>query len=227
MINTSVLVAYMLAIILFLGTPGPVTVMVVNASIRDGFFAGLKTVAGTNFASLILIVFSFVVIQGVFAVSEVSLSWLTLLGSIYLVYFAIGIIKDKIDVNVLEISKPEAIQKKSVQDPANQSRQSNQSRNYFKDGFTIGISNPKDILFFIAFFPMFLNISSNLHVSMALLVLIWIILDYAILTVYSFVFAKINNNKIANMINKFAGLLLLLVAIFAIYKTVTSLFFSS
>lgn len=224
MMNTSVLVAYILAIILFLGTPGPVTVMVVNASIRDGFFAGLKTVAGTNFASLILIVFSFVVIQGVFAVSEVALSWLTLLGSIYLVYFAIGIIKDKIDVNVLEISKPEAIQKKSVQDSANQSKQ---SRNYFKDGFTIGISNPKDILFFIAFFPMFLNISSNLHVSMALLVLIWIILDYSILTVYSFVFAKINNNKIANMINKFAGLLLLLVAIFAIYKTVTSLFFSS
>lgn len=66
MLNFYLLFSYIFAIVLFLGTPGPVTAMVVNASLRGGFKAGLATVAGTNTASLILILLSFVVISGVF-----------------------------------------------------------------------------------------------------------------------------------------------------------------
>ncbi len=208
MLDYSLITAYILSIFLFLGTPGPVTVLVVNASIKDGFLAGFKTVAGTNTASLILITLSFVIIQGVFSVSEQALNWLTLLCSLYLLYFSIGILKDKVDIKQTIEENSEKV-----------------TKNHFRDGFTVGISNPKDILFFIAFFPMFLKISDNVNVSMLLLVLIWIALDYIILSCYSFVFSKISNNRVANIINKLSGSILLLVAIYAIVKMIRTLFF--
>lgn len=123
MINYSLLLAYIVSIILFLGTPGPVTVLVVKASVKDGFFAGLKTVVGTNTASLILIALSFIIIQGVFSISELALNWLTLIGSIYLFYFSVQILKDKI--NIQETMNDES---------------SPVTKNHFKDGFVVGIS---------------------------------------------------------------------------------------
>ncbi|OBX84667.1 LysE family translocator [Faucicola atlantae] len=208
MIDFTLLTTYILSIVLFLGTPGPVTVLVVSASIRDGFLAGFKTVMGTNTASLILIFISFIIIQGVFSVSEIALNWLTLIGSLYLLYFSIGIVKAKVDIQ------------KTINENSNKI-----TINHFKDGFLIGISNPKDILFFIAFFPMFLSVyPSNLNMSMFILVMIWIILDYSILSTYSFIFSKINNNKTVNIINKSSGIILLVVALYAIYNMVNTLY---
>lgn len=208
MIDFALLTTYILSIVLFLGTPGPVTVLVVSASIKDGFLAGLKTVMGTNTASLILIFISFIIIKGVFSISEIALNWLTLIGSLYLLYFSIGIIRDKVDIQ------------RTIDENSNKI-----TKNHFKDGFLIGISNPKDILFFIAFFPMFLSVyPNNIGISMFILVIIWIILDYSILSTYSFVFSKISNNKIVNIINKLSGMILLLVALYAIYKMINTLY---
>lgn len=199
--NYSLLATYMLSIVLFLGTPGPVTVLVVSASIKDGFWAGVKTVMGTSTASLILIAVSFAIIQGVFSVSEAALNWLTLVGSLYLLYFAIGILRDKANIQ------------QTISENAGKV-----TRRHFRDGFLIGISNPKDILFFIAFFPMFLGVyPNNVGVSMLVLVMVWVALDYSILSCYSFIFSKINNNRTVNVISKASGSILLLVALYAIY----------
>lgn len=206
-INFAVLLAYISAILLFLGTPGPVTVMVANTSVKYGVKSGIATIAGTNTASLILIGLSFAVIQGVFAVSETALLWLTLFGSLYVLYSAITILKDRVSLDNLE------------QLPISQ------SKNHFKDGFIVGISNPKDILFFIAFFPLFFNISHDKNLSMLLLLAIWVLLDYSILSSYALLFSKIKSNKIANIINKLSGFVLACVAIYASVMTATKLFF--
>lgn len=206
--NYSLLTAYLLAILLFLATPGPVTILVISASVKSGFRAGLATIAGTNIASLFLIMLSFVIIQGVFAVSETAMLWLTFFGTLYLVYFSINIIRDKIDLQ------------KTLQD--NSTRV---SKNHFKDGFLIGISNPKDILFFIAFFPIFLAITSDIYVSMMALTLTWIVLDYGILSIYAFTFSKVSNNRTANIISKLSGIILLMITMYVLYKTSRRLFF--
>lgn len=205
--NYSLLTAYLLAILLFLATPGPVTILVISASVKSGFRAGLATIAGTNIASLILIVLSFVIIQGVFAVSETAMLWLTFFGTLYLFYFSINIIRDKIDLQ------------KTLQD--NSTRV---SKNHFKDGFLIGISNPKDILFFIAFFPIFLAVTSDIYVSMMALTLIWIILDYSILSIYAFTFSKVSSNRTANIISKLSGITLLMITMYVFYETSRRLF---
>jgi|SRR5699024_40436 len=207
MIDYSLLFTYFSAVLLFLGTPGPVTVLVVSASVRGGFRAGLATVAGTNAASLILIAISFIILQGVFSVSETAMLWLSFLGAFYLIYFSINIVKDKIDID-------QTVKESSVL----------VTKNHFKDGFLIGISNPKDVIFFIAFFPLFLKVSSDIYSSMLILTLVWIALDYSILSIYSFIFSKVSNNKIANTISKSSGLILLFIAIYILWETSRRLF---
>lgn len=207
MIDYSLLVAYFLAILLFLGTPGPVTVLVVSASVKSGFKAGLATVAGTNIASLVLIAISFIILQGVFSVSETAMLWLSFLGAFYLIYFSITIIKDKIDIQ------------QTVQESS-----SLVTKNHFKDGFLIGISNPKDIIFFIAFFPLFLEVSSDIYSSMLILTLVWILLDYSLLSIYCFIFSKVSSNRVANIIGRVSGTILLLIGIYVLWETSRRLF---
>ena len=205
MIDLYLVAAYVAAIVLFLGTPGPVTVLVANASVRGGLGAGILTVAGTNTSSLLLISASFLAIQGLFSVNEQALTWLAFLGSFYLIYFAVPIIVSRAH---LEEEAPPAPRK-----------------GYFWTGFAIGLSNPKDVLFFIAFFPTFLGVSSNMHVSMLVLVLIWIALDYLILSGYALVFSRYLNNKIANIVSRASGALLFLVALYSLYANGSKLFF--
>lgn len=204
MIDTTILIAYISAIALFLSTPGPVTVMVVNTSSQVGFKAGFATIAGTNLASLVLITLSFLVIQGVFSISETALLWLTLFGSLYVLYFAIGILKARITLS--------------------KNNSPTLSKKQFRDGFMVGISNPKDVLFFIAFFPLFLNISDDRWLSMILLVAIWVAMDYGILMLYALFFSKIKNAKIANAINKLSGVVLATVALYVSIMTAIKLF---
>ena len=191
--------AYVASIVLFLGTPGPVTILVVNSSVRSGFRAGLSTILGTNLASLILIAISFIVIKGVFSINQNILTWLTLFGALYLIYFSIDIIKTSDAFN------------------KDENTTLTQNKSFFRNGFIIGISNPKDILFFIAFFPSFLGISDNLYISMLILVIVWIILDYLILSVYSLFFSKIMNAKLAKYISLSSGLILLGLALYILY----------
>ena len=211
MIDVVVLLGFISSVVLFLSTPGPVTVMVANNSSKQGFLAGVLTIAGTNAASLVLIAISFLVLYGVLNVSEILLSYLTLFGSLYLLYFAIQVIKDSLDVKPLELNTQdnELIKKPIFK--------------YFKQGFLVGISNPKDVLFFMAFFPLFFGISENIGIAMMILTLTWVILDYGILSLYGVIFAKIKNQAFIAWVGRVSGLILLCVAVFGVYKTVVLL----
>ena len=46
------------------------------------------------------------------------------------------------------------------------------------------LSNPKDILFFAAFFPQFIQITSDVGLSLGLLSIIWVAIDLGVLSFY-------------------------------------------
>jgi threonine/homoserine/homoserine lactone efflux protein len=54
----------------------------------------------------------------------------------------------------------------------------------FMRGFFTGISNPKDILFFVSFFPQFIAISRDFTTSITTLCLLWIVFDFAVMAGY-------------------------------------------
>lgn len=210
MIDVAVLSAFVGSVVLFLSTPGPVTVMVVNNSAKQGFLAGFATIIGTNIASLMLIGASFLVLYGVFQVSEYLLTYLTLFGSLYLLYFAIQIIKDSFNAKPLSLD---------VVDKSNQPLM-----NYVTQGFLVGISNPKDVLFFVAFFPLFFNVDKNINIAMMVLTLTWVALDYGILSLYSMMFAKIKHQSFIAWVGRLSGIMLAIIALIGLYQTISILF---
>ncbi|RXF03031.1 LysE family transporter [Pseudoalteromonas phenolica] len=123
----------------------------------------------------------------------------------YLIYFSIDTLKSKVNLSKESVDK-------------------NKSKSWLRSGFLIGISNPKDILFFIAFFPAFFNVTDNKTASMFLLLTIWVILDYALLFLLSFFFTKVSKENTANKINKCSGSILLLIACFALYTSAPEVF---
>jgi threonine/homoserine/homoserine lactone efflux protein len=56
----------------------------------------------------------------------------------------------------------------------------------------VGISNPRDILFLAAFFPQFIQITPDLDISLGILTLSWIILDFATLSLVYLSFNRLS-----------------------------------
>ncbi len=51
----------------------------------------------------------------------------------------------------------------------------------FSQGFILGVSNPKDIIFFASFLPQFIGVLPAPDHSLAVLTVIWVVLDFSML----------------------------------------------
>ncbi|STQ86817.1 LysE family translocator [Helicobacter muridarum] len=207
-----VLFTYTLAVFMLIVTPGPVVALVLrNASIY-GFKVALFTSIGSNFASLLLIILAIAVILGVFKVSPFVLSLLSILGCMFIFYLGSS--------SLYKIFK--SYQDKSFQDLDTQLKldERNVKKTFissFLEGFSIAISNPKDIIFFIAFFPQFIRISYSITLSLSLLVAIWIILDFCVLMSYAALMQKVIFLSYKNLIGIVSDIILMFVGVFGGY----------
>lgn len=81
----------------------------------------------------------------------------------------------------------------------------------------VGISNPKDIIFFAAFFPQFIQITPYLNISLRILTLSWIVLDFATLSVVYLSFNHLSKSKIYSELLAACGAMLILIAVYGVY----------
>lgn len=166
MINLTLLSAYSLSVLLLLVTPGPVVALVTGTAARHGARKAFVTVIGTNSASLVLIILAALMLAGVVSISGLFLSLLGIAGSLYIGYGALI---------SLRAGNPQA----NAQENTVAAGDGGVIR-----GFITGISNPKDILFFVAFFPQFIAVTQNFAASIMTLTVVWIIFDFAVLSLY-------------------------------------------
>nr|WP_232440591.1 LysE family translocator [Burkholderia ubonensis] len=166
--------AYLAAIVLLIATPGPVVMLVVGTVARRGFRQGVLTAMGANAASLVLIALAMLMVFGVVLVSERLIKWLHVLGCVFIAVLAIRTLHGEWRARRVRSGgdgEPE---------PAPKSR----CLPGVVRGFLVGISNPKDLLFFVAFFPQFVGITPDSRASLAILAALWIAVDFTILTGY-------------------------------------------
>lgn len=194
-VDLTIMVLYMATVITMIAVPGPVLALVTGAGLTGGPKWALRTVVGADLASLVLILLSVLIIKGLFAVNETAFNLLKLIGACYIAYTGWNILRRR------PYSKGKA--------PATiQTRMGGFSR-----GFLISISNPKDIIFFASFFPLFLNVTASTDVSIVLLTILWIILDIATLMLVYLLVSNAVAPSVHGLLLTISGIFMLLIAV--------------
>ena len=200
MVNVFELALYCTAVVIMIATPGPVMLLVASAGLKGGYKQALKTIFGTNLASLVLIVLSVLFLKGFLNIAEHWLNAIKILGCVYIAYLGCQILKEAI----AQETETSPVQLKVVQGG-------------FKQGFLVGISNPKDIIFFASFFPQFIGVTSDVDVSLVLLTILWIILDFSTLSLVYLGFNKLSQSALYNKLLGVCGAILVSIALYGIY----------
>ena len=138
--SVSLYSAFIAASALLILTPGPTVALITSNAARYGLCSGLTTVAGSCAAmSLHLLAVCFG-LSAFLAALGGALFWLKWAGAAYLVYLAIKALR----------APP-----LSAEDAATPGRPT--GRRVFVEAFAVSLSNPKVLLFYAAFFPVFLS----------------------------------------------------------------------
>ena len=221
MIHFDILSAYILAIIALIATPGPVVALVIknaisiqdsktNKPMKNAFF----TICGTNLGSLILIAISIAVILGVAKVSHLAISVVSLLGSCFIFYLGFSSLYHTFKAKKAQTHSQ--ITKHNNLHENNHFNTNSKSKPYFLQGLLLSLSNPKDILFFIAFFPQFLGITHSIYLSITILTLSWIALDFSLLLFISYISQKTQLERFETSIVLLGDMVLVMIGIFGV-----------
>lgn len=201
--NLALLAVYSLSVLTLLLTPGPVVALITATAAQYGYRQAFMTLCGTNGASLLLLALAALMLAGVVSLSPLLLCVLGLAGSLYIGYSAFCSLWAR------NLAASEGFRRPS--------------HGGFINGFLIGVSNPKDILFFVSFFPQFITITHNFATSMLVLTLVWVIFDVAVLSFYIVIFKRWMPTRFVRYSVFISSLFLLAVAVFGILYNVAAL----
>jgi RhtB (resistance to homoserine/threonine) family protein len=152
--------SFVAAILVFQVIPGPGAVAILNATARDGRAAGMAAVTGTLLGDLVFMVAAVAGLAAVMKANPMLFQALQWFGAAYLCWIGLQLVRSKVGKERLAAEPRRA------------------PWTYFRQGFTVSLTNPKVILFFVSFFPLFLEPDASgatlvvmmLHVSVLSLV---------------------------------------------------------
>ncbi|MCQ0113000.1 LysE family translocator [Zhouia amylolytica] len=196
------LMTFIVTALLFIMTPGIDTVFVLNKSIGQGKKSGVYAAFGVNAGVLVHTFFAALGLSVLIGKSTFALTLIKFLGAGYLIY--LGFLKLK--------NKEEFI-------PTDKNKLNKNSKNDFWTGFLTNALNPKVALFFLAFFPQFINVNQMdnpipfllLGITYALIGIVW----FLILTLFASVFSQKLRSipKSGRWLNKLSGLIFIVMGI--------------
>jgi homoserine/homoserine lactone efflux protein len=131
--------AFVAATAILMIIPGPNVALIVANSVAHGTRYGLLTVAATSTAVVVHLTLTVLGATAVLAFLAASFDWLRWLGVAYLVWLGI------------------AAWRAPAADLAQTLPQERSARLIYARGFLVGLTNPKTLLFYGAFFPQFIE----------------------------------------------------------------------
>jgi len=149
---------YVTTIFIVILIPGPLSLFMVTNSLSYGIKKRLRHLLAVCMLLALIIA------------SESLFSILKLIGALYLVYLGVTtwIAAKDAQGSELEIANEVQINKKAM----------------FSKAFLLGASNPKDLLFFIAFLPQFISAQAPLFDQLVVVVSTWIVVDLICKLIY-------------------------------------------
>lgn len=154
--------------------PGPVALLCTTHGLRFGRQRALATVLGGTLASLVMMLLSALGLGAILATSETAFLVLKLVGGAYLIFLGVQAWR----------AQPQS-PARGPQGPAAQCRHHAPVTRLFRHGFTVGISNPKDLLFFAALFPNFITVGEPQAMQFVVLALTWLVIDITLMSIYA------------------------------------------
>ena len=187
--NISLLTAYALTVLALIATPGPVVLLVTGTAAREGYASAVRT----NLASLVLLTVAAAMLNGMLTLDPRGLMLLATIGSLYIIWLAVAMLRE------------EAV-----------TQEASKKRSGVMAGFATALSNPKDILFFAAFFPQFIHITDSFGFSLGLLTAVWVIIDLSVLSLYILAVRRWLTACYARRVTMVSALFLLLLAFYGL-----------
>ena len=197
-LQLSLVLLYMFSVLLLVATPGPVVALIISTSLQAGPRRAMLAALGSNLASLLLALVAVLMLCGSLSVAPHLLSWVSLLGCCFIGY--------------LSVQGLRRLRSQVTPDRSEPARPRRAGGELLK-GFVVGISNPKDILFFVSFFPRFIQISPSFNTSVSVLVGLWVIIDFTVLAGYILLSRHALSLKYQRAVSAVSSLVLLAVAL--------------
>ena len=155
---------YAAAVALLIVTPGPTMLMCMTNSLNHGPRRAMTSVAGAVTAVLCVMVLSAMGLGALLATSETAFTIVKVVGAAYLIWLGIRTFRSDTAFAIDEqAARPSG-------------------RSFYLQGFLVGASNPKAVLFFAAFFPQFLNPAAPIVPQFAVLALTFMAFEFTMLT---------------------------------------------
>lgn len=161
---------YLFAIVLIGISPGPIAMLSMSHGIHFGKIRSIATGFGSVSAALILMMASAAGLGAIISASEYGFTLLKWCGGAYLVFLGIKLLLAKPQGQKLEVANTK------MKGTPNQ---------LFKQAFLVGISNPKDLLFFAALFPQFIDLTAPQIPQLTILALTWALVDFSFVMIYA------------------------------------------
>ncbi len=134
--------AFVAATALLIMTPGPVVALVVATSVRWGARRAFWIIAGTASSCVLHMLLVCFGLSALLAHIGEALFWIKWLGAAYLFYLGVKTLREKAAL------APEGI---------SEAPQAKSPRRLFTEGFFVALFNPKPLIFYAAFFPLFIS----------------------------------------------------------------------
>ena len=173
----TVWLSYVAMISVLIAFPGPSSLLVTLHGYQYGFRRSNFTIIANLLGSLVLMILSALGLGILISTSDILFSSVKYLGAGYLIY--IGIKTWRRSTAVLNNESTDIINDES-------------NLSLLKQGFFTGISNPKDLVFFTALFPVFISADQPIIGQLLVLMCTWLVIDYLLKVIYSLTGKKIN-----------------------------------
>jgi leucine efflux protein len=131
--------SFVIAVLVFQLIPGAGTIAILNATARDGAAAGMAAVAGTLAGDFVFMVAAVAGLAAVMQANPLLFEALQWFGAAYLCWLGLQLLRQRVGP-----AGPEPSARRSPWA-------------HFRQGFAVSLTNPKVMLFFVSFFPLFLR----------------------------------------------------------------------
>lgn len=158
--DLSTLLVFASTSLLLLIIPGPTVVLVMTRALSSGARAAMPLVMGTALGSIVAASLAMMGAGALLAASATAFTALKLAGAAWLIWMGVKLLR----------AQPQPL------DTA-PSTHSYPPLTAFKDGFLVQLTNPKAILFFVAFVPQFIQPAGSYASQSATLITIFVALN--------------------------------------------------